>query len=276
MKFNININQEKLANYDLTFQEAATIDWLYGMFGSDNEKINNKRVGGFTWISLPHLIEDMPMIRIKSNSGASKLIKKVKDLGFIETHNNKKERKMYAKPTQKMKDLYFGAISKRTQPQVPEETAQVQTDTNQYTNNNTQEDTIIENKITLNPKQGKNPVSRLQSLFSLYFNHTYGFKPKPHTWGQTGKCFKELLNDYSEIQLACLLIVFFNWKGMTDRDPNEEQYLIKNAHSIWLFKAGVSKYEAFVRNIAGWTEEFDKDIDLYPIIRKKISELSTV
>ena len=64
-------------------------------------------------------------------------------------------------------------------------------------------------KTTLNEKSGKTPVNRLQSLYSLLFKNLYGFKPKPTTYPQTGGVFKQLLKDYSEIQIACLLIVFF-------------------------------------------------------------------
>lgn len=139
MKFNIYINQYKLIeNKDVSIQEAAVIDWLYTMFGSTNEKMTKKRVEGWTWVSLPYLIEDMPLLRIKTNSGAAKLVRKIKSMGFITTRVDTKERKLYAKPTQKMRDLYFSnpikdRVRKDTS-QVLEDTSRVPQDTNHNTN----------------------------------------------------------------------------------------------------------------------------------------------
>jgi hypothetical protein len=140
MKFNININQYQLSkNKDITIQDSAVIDWLFTICGSDSEKINKKRVEGWTWVSLTHLINDMPLLRIKTNSGASKLIRRVKDLGFIESKKDNKERKLYVRPTAKLRDLYF---SKGIKSEVLTETSQVLTETSQvledtYHNTNT-------------------------------------------------------------------------------------------------------------------------------------------
>lgn len=186
MKFNININQYKLAEHkDITIQDCAVIDWLYSMFGSDHEKINKKRIEGWTWISLPYLIDDMPLLRIKTNSGASKLINRVKKLGYIETKTNKKERKLYAKPTIKMRSLYFSE-SPKTQvleesSQVLQETAQVPQDTNQYTSINTLNKTTIPPKVEATVKEVKeynykeevdkllNSNWKVDKIIALYF-----------------------------------------------------------------------------------------------------------
>lgn len=142
MKFNIYINQYKLSeNQEITIQDCAVIDWLYSMFGSTNSKIIKSKEEGWNWVSLTHLIEDMPLLRIKTNSGASKLIKRIEKLGFIETRVDRKERKLYAKPTKKLQGLYFSNVKKdqvrKDLSQVPQETSQVLEDTNHNTNINT-------------------------------------------------------------------------------------------------------------------------------------------
>lgn len=147
MKFNININQYELSkNKDITIQDSAIIDWLFTICGSDSDKVSRSRVDGWTWVSLPHLIDDMPLLRIKTNSGASKLIKRIKTLGYVDTKKDTKERKLYVKPTMKLRDLYFSKKPKsqvlENLSQVPVETAQVPQDT--YHNTNT---------IILNPIQ---------------------------------------------------------------------------------------------------------------------------
>lgn len=142
MKFNITINQYELSkNKDVTIQDSAVIDWLFTMCGSDNERITKKRIEGWTWVSLLHLIEDMPLLRIKTSSGASKLIKRVKMLGYIETKVDTKERKLYIKPTKKLRDLYFSKPHKsqvlKDASQVLGETSQVPQDLNHNTSINT-------------------------------------------------------------------------------------------------------------------------------------------
>lgn len=138
MKFNIYINQYKLTeNTEVTIQDCAVIDWLYSMFGSSSEKITKKREEGWTWISLTHLIEDMPLLRIQTNSGASKLINRIKKFGYIETRIDRKERKLYAKPTKKIRDLYFSNRVRKEMSQVPKEMSRVLQDPNHITSINT-------------------------------------------------------------------------------------------------------------------------------------------
>lgn len=139
MKFNININQYELSkNKDITIQDSAIIDWLFTICGSDSAKIDKQRVGGWTWISLTHLIDDMPLLRIKTPSGASKMIKRIKLLGYIDTMKSTKERKLYVKPTSKLRDLYFSNQVPKKESQVLEESSQVPKDTYHNTiNNNT-------------------------------------------------------------------------------------------------------------------------------------------
>lgn len=128
-------------------------------------------------------------------------------------------------------------------------------------------------KVTLSSK-GEKPVVVLQRLYRLLFNHLYGFNPS--SYATTGRAFKDLLTTYSEIQIACLLIVFFNWQGMNDTDQREKDFLIKNAHSIFLFKSGINKYEAYTRNVKDMSKEFDDDELLIINVKKSISNLSTV
>lgn len=128
-------------------------------------------------------------------------------------------------------------------------------------------------KKTLPTTRGNNPVSRLISIYSTLFAHLYGFKPKPSIYPQLGGVFKNLLRDYSEIQIAWLLIVFFNWNGMSDKEPKEMEWLTKNSHGIYLFKSGINKYETYVRNVSGFNDEFDDDEKLYVEVGKWISNL---
>lgn len=135
--------------------------------------------------------------------------------------------------------------------------------------------TILEdNKVILPIHRGKTPVTRLMSIYGTLFNHVYGFNSKSN-FGLNGKLLKDLLLTYSEVQIAFLLIVYLNWKGMDDNNQKEKQWLIDNAHPLTIFKSKINVYEAYTRNVAGWKTEFDDDSKLLAIVGKHINGLST-
>lgn len=195
MKFNIYINQYKLIeNKDVSIQEAAVIDWLYTMFGSTSEKMTKKRIEGWTWVSLPYLIEDMPLLRIRTNSGAAKLVRKIKSMGFITTRIDRKERKLYAKPTQKMRDLYFSNPIKdhvrKDTSHVLQETSRVPEDTNHNTNIILL-DTIpsVGSANEINEKKIKPPFIFIEKLKSLKESSRHDFKVIALYWSRKGIMF---------------------------------------------------------------------------------------
>jgi len=94
MKFNININQKGLENdKEITLVEASVIDWIYTFCGTNNKKINRQKIDGWTWISCNHLIQDMPLLRINSRSGCSKLLTRLENLGYIEIKREPRKHK---------------------------------------------------------------------------------------------------------------------------------------------------------------------------------------
>lgn len=139
------------------------------------------------------------------------------------------------------------------------------------TTNEPEVQAVKEEKVTLSLQQGNSPVKRLISLYSKLFMDVYGYKVNSASYGIIGKTLKDLLVNYSEIQLACLLVVFFAWRGMDDKSEKEQEWLLKNTHSPFYFRKDLTKYETYVRNVAGWSKEFDDDKLLYPIVKKKLS-----
>lgn len=89
MKYNININQLILADTSLDIIDSAIIDYLYFYCNSINEKIENHRIrdetGVWTWVNYGTILEDMPLLRIKSTASLTPRIKKIEDAGFIST-----------------------------------------------------------------------------------------------------------------------------------------------------------------------------------------------
>jgi len=103
MKFNIYINQKVLAGTDLDLIDAAILDYLYFLGNSKNEKVENCRIGDFTWVDYKTILEDNPLLRIKSKGAVTPRIKKIEKAGFIETKLVRKSGHKY---------LYFRAKAK--------------------------------------------------------------------------------------------------------------------------------------------------------------------
>lgn len=85
MKYNININQKVLHTSKLDLVDSSILDWLMIMCNSKNENIESKRLDGMTWIDYGTLLQDMPMLRIKSTSSLTPRFKKLQEEGYIKT-----------------------------------------------------------------------------------------------------------------------------------------------------------------------------------------------
>ena len=90
MKYNIFINQKQLAKTNLDLADATILDYLYFLCGSVSPKIEKERVDGYTWADYGKIIEDNPLLRIKSRGAITQRIKKLKEAGFIETLERRK------------------------------------------------------------------------------------------------------------------------------------------------------------------------------------------
>jgi len=120
-----------------------------------------------------------------------------------------------------------------------------------YTNSTIIQPEVVEEVVagnTLPIDRGKTSIQRLLSIYKDCFRHLYGFYYKPN-FGRDLKTFKELLEQYTELQLARLMVAYFTW--------NNDSFLLNNTYSIQVFKSYLPKLEAHVRNIEG--EPFDDD-----------------
>lgn len=135
--------------------------------------------------------------------------------------------------------------------------------------------TEVGNKITLPIKRGTTPHQRLLTIYNDCYYSFYGTAYKP-TYARDLKLLKDLLVNYSELQIARMLTIFFNWHGMTGSDDREFNFLSGAAFSLGLFKMNVNKYEIYSRNVL--QEKFDDDSELLTLVGKYILslELSTV
>ena len=105
MKYNININQLVLSETKLDLSECAILDWLIYFCNSKNQKIDSRRKNGYTQIEYNLLIEELPLLRVKSKGSITAKIANLESEGFIEV-NRSTHQSNYVKLTDKVDELF--------------------------------------------------------------------------------------------------------------------------------------------------------------------------
>lgn len=124
--------------------------------------------------------------------------------------------------------------------------------------------------LTLPVSRGKTPATRLLTIYKDCFKYVYGFDYKP-VFARDLKFLKDLLQSYTELQLARMLTIFFSWHGMTGIDDKEYAYYTKMTFPLTFFKSTLNKYEAYIRNVL--QEDFDDEEELLTNVGKHILNL---
>jgi len=89
MKFNVNINQKQLSKVDgIDLKDAAILVYVEGFMNS--RKTKKILVGNITyiWISYAHLIDEMPLLKLKSKDAIYRRFRKLTNAGLLEPHKD--------------------------------------------------------------------------------------------------------------------------------------------------------------------------------------------
>lgn len=104
-------------------------------------------------------------------------------------------------------------------------------------------------ELTLPKEMGNAYTQRLLRLYSILFRLVVGFSYKG-TMGQDLRLLKELKSNYSELQIAMLLIVYFQWRGVDGSSEKDFQFVVSTGFNLSMFAKTISKYEIYARNVA--------------------------
>ncbi len=107
--------------------------------------------------------------------------------------------------------------------------------------------------------RGKTYVQRVISVYSDLFKDKYGFYPTIN-FGRFGKLLKTLMETHTELQIAAMLIVFFDWAGMDGGSDFDREKLINAGHSFGWFFGTTNQYEIFLRNVQKLNFENEEDV----------------
>lgn len=106
MKYTIEINQYVLSKTSLDIIDASILNYLYYLCSSKSKKIEDKRKGEWTWVDYKHLLEEMPLLKIKSIGALTPRITKIANEGYIEL-KREEHQKLYIKITEKIDELFI-------------------------------------------------------------------------------------------------------------------------------------------------------------------------
>jgi hypothetical protein len=98
------------------------------------------------------------------------------------------------------------------------------------------------------PANGKSSLLRVIKFYSLLWKSTYGRSPTIE-YGRVGKALKPLFENYTEYQLALMLMQFFQWKGANDNDNFQFHKLSNNAFPITWFPVNADAIAVYIQNV---------------------------
>lgn len=115
--------------------------------------------------------------------------------------------------------------------------------------------------------RGKTYILRVLSVYRDLYRDLYGCDPTVNI-GRFGKSLKSLVETKNELQIAALLITFFNWRGISDESDFDRQKLIASAHNPQWFFSTINQYEIYLRNVRNL--EFDDNDKILEFVAKNL------
>jgi len=112
MKYSININQLALSRIapNITLTDAAILDYLLNFYSLSQTSPGNYKTilldnRQFLWIDFQNLLDEMPLLKIKSKGGLSKALSRLTGPRLIEKYLYKNE--LYIRPGSIVQEMFF-------------------------------------------------------------------------------------------------------------------------------------------------------------------------
>ena len=118
--------------------------------------------------------------------------------------------------------------------------------------------------------RGNTYIKRVLSVYSDLFKNTYNCAPVVD-FGRFGKSLKSLMLTHTELQVSALMIVFFNWHGVTGSDDLAHKKLLEATFNPQWFFSSIQTYEVYIRNIQ--CLEFDNEVAVRGFVARELIAL---
>lgn len=126
----------------------------------------------------------------------------------------------------------------------------------------------MDNEQKLSEKWGVNPQKRILGFYSKAWKDKYGFSPIFSNFGMLGSHIKFLLDNYTELQIACLIIQHFNWYGTSGSDDFAHKRLQESTFPFEWIPKNSNAYRAFLQNTEN--VDFDKKETIINFLKKHL------
>ena len=113
-------------------------------------------------------------------------------------------------------------------------------------------------KYILPKTLGKTYLKRVWNFYALVWQSKYGFPPDAE-WAKLGRIIKKMSEDYSEYQIAVLVLTHFDWHGASGEDEYIHKRLVEACFPFTWIPTSISAYKAHQRNVRGL--KFDSEED---------------
>ena len=98
----------------------------------------------------------------------------------------------------------------------------------------------------------------------MLFEQRYGFKPILK-YPMLGKVLKPVLDQFSEWQVALLVLIFMNWQGADNNSDFEKRKLQDKCYPLNWMPMNINAYIAFAKNYLGIAFEDENEVKEYVI-----------
>ncbi len=118
--------------------------------------------------------------------------------------------------------------------------------------------------------RGNTRIRRVTSIYEDLFKYKYNVAPSLKM-AVVGACIDKLSERYTELQIAAMMITFFNWKGLRGDSDFESNKLELAVYPFGWFYAGITQYEIYLRNVFGL--KFDDENDVRTFVGKSMNAI---
>lgn len=95
---------------------------------------------------------------------------------------------------------------------------------------------------------GDTAYKRLYYVYKALWKHKYATDVSSVNFGKFNRVMKQFCAIYTEYQIAALMYHFFNWRGATDTDTKEYDYLTSRGFAIELMPSKIDIIVAYLKN----------------------------
>jgi len=116
---------------------------------------------------------------------------------------------------------------------------------------------------------GKSTYHRLVSLYELMWEYTFKVRPQRiSVRSQSSAIIKRLYKSYGESTSALIIILHFEWHGMSGINDRTHKDLFNNGFPVSWIPNSASLYESFIKNVLLISNDAEAEVKITEVLTK--------